>query len=302
MSYEGIVYAAAGGIATPTAPAAAHRCSAGTTTSWRSGCKRRRSRNRHRHGFELPDHVRQVADTVRHFVREELLPFERMVIRREAERGLADTPTLPPEVSAALDEKARALGLWGIDVPAVYGGQDLGTLVNCVVTEALKYSMVPFVLRPDSPNLHYLQQCASVPQIERYLRPDAAGPKRSCLALTEAGAGSDAGAITMRAVRRGDQWVHNGSRIFISNAKASDFIITMAVNEAEGGERLGIGAFLFDAGTPLTIPGSYPTIGDSHPCEVHYDDVTVGNDRSVIARDLLGHGGAKRWHDVPRPT
>lgn len=230
--------------------------------------------------FELPEHVRQVADTVRRFVRSELLPLEKTVIRREAERGLADTPIVPPEIGAELDRKARALGLWGIDVPAEYGGQDLGALVKCVVTEELKYSIVPFVLRPDSPNLYYLKQCARGPQIERYLLPYAAGEKKSCLALTEAGAGSDAGAITMRAVRRGDQWVLNGSKVFISNARSSDFIITMAVAETEAGERLGISAFLVDRDTPgLTIPGSYPTIGDYHPYEVHYDNVTVGNDQ-----------------------
>lgn len=236
--------------------------------------------------FELPEHVRQVADTVRRFVRSELLPLEKTVIRREAERGLADTPIVPPEIGAELDRKARALGLWGIDVPAEYGGQDLGALVKCVVTEELKYSIVPFVLRPDSPNLYYLKQCARGPQIERYLLPYAAGEKKSCLALTEAGAGSDAGAITMRAVRRGDQWVLNGSKVFISNARSSDFIITMAVAETEAGERLGISAFLVDRDTPgLTIPSSYPTIGDYHPYEVHYDNVTVGNDQ------LLGELG-----------
>ena len=230
--------------------------------------------------FELPEHVRQVADTVRRFVRSELLPLEKTVIRREAERGLADTPIVPPEIGAELDRKARALGLWGIDVPAEYGGQDLGALVKCVVTEELKYSIVPFVLRPDSPNLYYLKQCARGPQIERYLLPYAAGEKKSCLALTEAGAGSDAGAITMRAVRRGDQWVLDGSKVFISNARSSDFIITMAVAETEAGERLGISAFLVDRDTPgLTIPSSYPTIGDYHPYEVHYDNVTVGDDQ-----------------------
>lgn len=230
--------------------------------------------------FELPEEVVQVRDTVRRFVREELLPLEPTVIRREAERGLQDTPLLPPEVAAALDAKAKALGLWGIDVPAEFGGQDLGALVKCVVTEELKYSIVPFVLRPDSPNLHYLQHCARGPQIERYLLPYAAGAKRSCLALTEAGAGSDAGAITMRAVRRGDRWVLNGSKIFISNAKTSDFIITMCVAESESGERLGISAFLVDAGAPgLTIPGSYPTIGEYHPYEVHYANVEVGDDQ-----------------------
>lgn len=230
--------------------------------------------------FELPEHVRQVADTVRRFVRTELLPLEKTVIRREAERGLADTPIVPPEIGAELDRKARALGLWGIDVPAEYGGQDLGALVKCVVTEELKYSIVPFVLRPDSPNLYYLKQCARGPQIERYLLPYAAGEKKSCLALTETGAGSDAGAITMHAVRRGDQWVLNGSKVFISNARSSDFIITMAVAETEAGERLGISAFLVDRDTPgLTIPSSYPTIGDYHPYEVHYDNVTVGDDQ-----------------------
>lgn len=230
--------------------------------------------------FELPDDVVQVRDSVRRFVREELLPLERTVIRREAERGLADTPILPPDVAAALDAKAKALGLWGIDVPAQFGGQDLGALVKCVVTEELKYSIVPFVLRPDSPNLHFLQQCARGPQIERYLLPYAAGDRKSCLALTEAGAGSDAGAIAMRAVRIRGGWRLNGSKTFISNAKSSDFIITMAVAESETGERLGISAFLVDRDAPgLTIPASYPMIGEYHPYEVHYADVEVADDQ-----------------------
>lgn len=230
--------------------------------------------------FELPEEVAQVRDTVRRFVREELVPLERMVIQREAERGLADTPILPPEVSAALDDKAKALGLWGIDVPAQYGGQDLGALVKCVVTEELKYSIVPFVLRPDSPNLHFLQQCARGPQIERYLLPYASGEKKSCLALTEAGAGSDAGAIAMRATRVDGGWRLNGSKTFISNAKSSDFIITMAVAESANGERLGISAFLVDRDAPgVSIPTSYPMIGEYHPYEIHYDDVVVSDDQ-----------------------
>ncbi len=230
--------------------------------------------------FELPEDVVQVRDSVRRFVRDELLPLERLVIRREAERGLADTPIVPPDVAAALDAKAQALGLWGIDVPARFGGQDLGALVKCVVTEELKYSIVPFVLRPDSPNLHFLQQCARGPQIERYLLPYAAGEKKSCLALTEAGAGSDAGAIAMRAVRIPGGWRLIGSKTFISNAKSSDFIITMAVAESETGERLGISAFLVDRDTPgLTIPASYPMIGEYHPYEIHFDNVEVTDDQ-----------------------
>jgi (R)-benzylsuccinyl-CoA dehydrogenase len=226
--------------------------------------------------FELPDDVVQVRETVQRFVREELLPLERDVIRREAERGLADTPILAPDTSAALDETARALGLWGIDVPEAYGGQALGALVKCVVTEHLKYSIVPFVLRPDSPNLHFLQECARGEQIERYLVPYAMGEKKSCLALTEPGAGSDAGAIAMRARRCGDRWVLNGTKTFISNARSADFIITLAVAEDGDGTRRGITAFLVDREAPgLSIPGSYPMIGEYHPYEVHYKNVTL---------------------------
>lgn len=230
--------------------------------------------------FDLPEDVVQVRDSVRRFVRDELVPLEPLVIRREAERGLTDAPILPPDVSVALDAKARALGLWGIDVPVQFGGQDLGALVKCVVTEELKYSIVPFVLRPDSPNLHFLQQCARGPQIERYLLPYASGAKKSCLALTESGAGSDAGAIAMRATRIDGGWRLNGSKTFISHAKSSDFIITMAVAESATGERLGISAFLVDRDTPgVTIPASYPMIGEYHPYEIHYGDVVVSDDQ-----------------------
>jgi (R)-benzylsuccinyl-CoA dehydrogenase len=158
------------------------------------------------------------------------------------------------------------------------------------VTEELKYSIVPFVLRPDSPNLHFLQQCAQGPQIERYLLPYARGEKTSCLALTEPGAGSDAGGIAMRAARIPGGWRLNGSKTYISNAKSADFIITMAVAESETGERLGISAFLVDRQTPgLTIPTSYPMIGEYHPYEVHYDNVEV-TDEQVLGE--IGHAFA----------
>lgn len=229
--------------------------------------------------FELPEEVRQIRDTVRRFVREDLMPHESLVVRNEAARGLSDAPIVPPELAATLDAKARALGLWGIDVPERFGGQGLGALVKCVVTEELKYSIVPFVLRPDSPNLHFLQECARGGQVENYLLPYARGEKKSCLALTEAGAGSDAGAIAMRALRRGDTWVLSGTKTFISNARSADFIITLAVAELEGGAKRGITAFLVDREAPgLSIPASFPMIGEYHPYEVHYDDVVVGDD------------------------
>jgi (R)-benzylsuccinyl-CoA dehydrogenase len=163
-----------------------------------------------------------------------------------------------------------------MDVPEEFGGQDLGALAKIVAIEQLKLSIVPFVLPPDSPNLHFLKDCCKGDQVERYLLPYATGAKKSCLALTEPGAGSDAGAISMKAERRNGKWLLNGTKIFISGAKDADFIITIAVTDPAKKSRGGMTAFLVDKGTPgLTIPASYPMIGEYHPYEVHYENVVL---------------------------
>ena len=226
--------------------------------------------------FDLPEDIRMIRDSVRRFAREKLVPLELTVIRREAERGFSDAALLPAEDAARLHEEAKEIGLWGMDVPAEFGGQDLGALAKIIAIEQIKYSIVPFVLPPDSPNLHFLKDCCRGEQIERYLLPYASGEKKSCLALTEAGAGSDAGGISMRATRRNGKWLLNGTKIFISNAKDADFIITIAVTDPAKKTRGGMTAFLVDKGTPgLSIPASYPMIGEYHPYQVHYDSVEL---------------------------
>jgi (R)-benzylsuccinyl-CoA dehydrogenase len=235
--------------------------------------------------FDLPEDVRMIRDVVARFTRDKLLPLEPVVIRREAERGFTDTALLPPETLKKLQDEAKEIGLWGMDVPAEFGGQEIGALAKIVAIEQLKHSIVPFVLPPDSPNLHLLKECCTGDQIERYLLPYASGAKKSCLALTEPGAGSDAGGISMKAERRNGKWVLNGTKIFISNAKDADFIITIAVTDPAMKSRGGMTAFLVDKGTPgLTIPASYPMIGEYHPYEVHYENVEL--DDSHVLGDV----------------
>ncbi|QET06131.1 acyl-CoA dehydrogenase [Cupriavidus pauculus] len=230
--------------------------------------------------FELPEDTRMVRDTVSRFVRNELIPHEALIIRREAERGFTDTPLIPPELDAKLQHTAREIGLWGIDVPEEYGGQEFGMLAKCVVIEELKHSIVPFVLPPESPNLYLLRELCVGSQIDRYLLPYARGEKKSCIALTEPGAGSDAGAIKTRAERRNGKWVINGTKIFISNARRADFMIVLAVTDPSRGAHGGMSAFLVDKGTPgLTVPTGYPMIGEYHPYEVVFDNVEVGDEQ-----------------------
>lgn len=229
--------------------------------------------------FQSSDTIRMIRDTVRAFTNNELIPLESVVIQREADRGMRDDPLIPPETDALLGEKAREIGLWGIDVPEEYGGQDFGMLAKCVVTEELKRSIVPFIPPPDSPNLYLLKELCVGSQITNYLEPYARGEKKSCIALSEEGAGSDAGAIKTRAERKNGKWVINGAKMWISNARRADFMIVVAVTDPEKGKRGGMTAFLVDRDTPgLTVPTSYPMIGEYHPYQVFLDNVELGDE------------------------
>jgi len=230
--------------------------------------------------FTLPEELRMLRDTVARFVREELLPLERDVIKREAERGLTDAPLIDPDVEQELNRKAKAIGLYGIDVPEEYGGQNLGMLAKAVVIEELKTSIVPFVLPPDSPNLWMLRETCKGGQIEKYLLPYASGDKKSAIAITEPGAGSDPAGMKTRAEYKNGKWLLNGQKIWISHARPADFMIVMAVTDPAKGSRGGITAFLVDKGTRgLSIPSVFNTMGEHAPYAVFLDNVELSDDQ-----------------------
>jgi (R)-benzylsuccinyl-CoA dehydrogenase len=230
--------------------------------------------------FTLPEELRMLRDTVARFVREELLPLERDVIKREAERGLTDAPLIDPEVEKELNRKAKEIGLYGIDVPEEYGGQNLGMLAKAVVIEELKTSIVPFVLPPDSPNLWMLRETCKDDQISKYLLPYASGEKKSAIAISEPGAGSDPAGMKTRAEYKNGKWVLNGQKIWISHARHADFMIVMAVTDPAKGSRGGMTAFLVDKGTKgLSIPSVFNTMGEHAPYAVFLDNVELSDDQ-----------------------
>ena len=230
--------------------------------------------------FTLPEELRMLRDTVARFTRDELLPLEKEVIRREAERGLTDAPLITPDVEKHLDDKAKAIGLYGIDVPEEYGGQNLGMLAKAVVIEELKTSITPWVLPPDSPNLFMLKETCKGDQIKKYFIPYANGEKKSAIAITEPGAGSDPAGMKTRAEYKNGKWVINGQKIFISNARKADFTIVMAVTDAAKGSRGGITAFLVDKGAKgMSIPTVLNTIGEHTPYGVFFDNLELSDDQ-----------------------
>jgi alkylation response protein AidB-like acyl-CoA dehydrogenase len=115
---------------------------------------------------------------------------------------------------------------------------------------------------------------ASDLQIDRYVSGLVEGRLIGAQANTEPHAGSDLKTIRTRAVRSGDEWVLNGSKVFITNAPIADVILVLAVTEPDAG-RQGMGFFVIDAGTPgMTVAAPARKMGASASptAEVFFDD------------------------------
>jgi (R)-benzylsuccinyl-CoA dehydrogenase len=245
--------------------------------------------------FALPYEIRAIRENAQAFTNKELIPLEQQVIEGEMNRGMDTVPfkpepgkhytndpdgALPYETYERLVERARHMGLWGLDVPEELGGNAISVLGKMIVHEEIHHSLVPFTLPPDSPNLHWMMAVCTPEQRERYLKPYAAGEISACLAATEPNAGADVSGIQAYATRRGDKWILNGRKMFINRADWSSFMIVLAKTDRELGPRGGITAFLVDRGTPgVTIQRRIATIVAERPCEITFDDVELGDEQ-----------------------
>jgi acyl-CoA dehydrogenase len=225
--------------------------------------------------FALSDEHRMLKDLVARFVKDELLPLEAGVLEREASgQGLG----IGAAEHARLDEKSKALGLWGLDAPEDVGGSDLPSMAMVGVEEEMGKTVTPYTLPPDSPNLRMLMATVTDRQREAYLAPYVRGETVSAIGISEPGAGADPAGMITRAVKDGDakdaDWVINGRKIWISRAADADFTIVMAVTDKE--KRRGISAFLVDKGTPgFNVLRRIPMIGGAATYEIALEDCRV---------------------------
>tara|TARA_A100001037_G_scaffold171601_1_gene154180 strand:+ start:293 stop:1456 length:1164 start_codon:yes stop_codon:yes gene_type:complete len=225
--------------------------------------------------FEVPEEARMLADLVRRFVEDELMPLEPAVLEREAAGGHA---SLTEEELAPLYAKCKELGLWGLDVPEKIGGADVGLIAKLCVQEELSKTVTPFIFPPDSPNLHMMMAVANEDQKARYLEPYAAGETISAIAISEPNAGGDPAGMMTKAERKGDEWVINGRKIWISRVKNADFTIVMAVTDQEKRSRGGITAFLVDRDTPgFIIEREIKMLAGRRTYEVVFEDCRVAH-------------------------
>jgi (R)-benzylsuccinyl-CoA dehydrogenase len=232
-----------------------------------------------------------VRARARSFVTEDLWPLEQKVLRREMssreepfvpQRGIRyrcdPLGVITPGEYDQLLAAASARGLAGLEVSRDLGGQALPVIDKLGVVEEMGKTIVPFVLPPDAPNLHWLEAACSAEQRERYLAPYARGELRSGLALSEEAAGSDVSGIQTRATRTADGWVLNGRKKWIGSADWADFLIVVAVTDEAKGTRGGMTAFLVDRDTPgVVIERRLLTISYQRPCELRLEGVRLGD-------------------------
>ncbi len=220
--------------------------------------------------FELPEDVQSVREMVRDFAESEIRPIAARI---------DETHEFPAENT----KKMAELGLLGMFVPEQWGGAGMTYLAYVVAIEELSRVCASHGVIASVNNslvCYPLLQYADDAQKKRWLVPLAKGELLGAYCLTEPQAGSNAANQQTTAVLDGDQWVLNGSKIFITNAGPADVLITYAATDKAKGPK-GISAFIVPADTPGVRKGKKEMklgIHASDTREVYYENARIPKD------------------------
>ncbi len=239
--------------------------------------------------WELPHEFRAMRDTARRFMREEILPEEAKVDH--------DATKLPKEVLKPLQKRARGLGFWNVELPSEWGGAGLNLLGQAVVAEESSqckmgaYIPACHAFGWDPPNAIFLGR---KDQIERYAVPVLESGDKTFVAISEPSGGSDPGrAIQTRAERKGDRYILNGTKTWISGVGESDWGLVFARTGPSRG-RDGVTAFIVEKSFKGFSHKPIPVIRSYSPYEISLA-------RLRGARPKTGSATRARASSSPRP-
>jgi acyl-CoA dehydrogenase len=233
--------------------------------------------------FEIPEELRAMVDTVKRFVKQDLEPISQQV---------EDEDQIPEDVVQTM----RDLGLFGLSLPAQYGGLEIGTLGECLVYEELTKVNFCFRTRIGTNNGIGSQGIVidgTEEQKHRYLPRLASGEWTACFALTEPEAGSDAANIQTTAELKGDLWVLNGRKHFITNGSIANLATVFAVTDKQKRAKGGITAFLVEKGYEGFSVGTVERkmgMRGSHTCELIFDNCRVPKENVIGGDAMVGKG------------
>jgi alkylation response protein AidB-like acyl-CoA dehydrogenase len=194
--------------------------------------------------FSLTDEQVLLRKSIREFAEAEIRPH----VMEWDEAQHFPTELLP---------KLAALGLMGIQFPDAYGGAEMSAVDYCICIEEIARvdpSVSLSVAAHNGLGAAHISMFGSEAQKQKYLAPLAKGETLAAWGLTEPGSGSDAGAMRTVAVKDGDGWVLNGSKMFITHGTSADTLVIMAVTDRAKGAK-GISAFILERGMGGLVAG-----------------------------------------------
>ena len=187
--------------------------------------------------FDLGETADQLRTSVRGLTADEIAP-------------IADQIDKTNEFPRQLWPKLGALGLHGITVEEEYGGSGLGYLEHCIAMEEISRGSASIGLSYGAHSnlcVNQIRRNGSEAQKRKYLPKLISGEHVGALAMSESGAGSDVVSMTLRADKKGDRYVLNGTKFWITNGPCADTLVVYAKTDAKAGPR-GITAFLIEKG------------------------------------------------------
>lgn len=223
--------------------------------------------------LKLPEELVALRKTVREFCEAEVKPYA---------RAWDETETFPHETVRKLGE----LGLLGMSVPEEYGGVGLGALgIATVVEEIARYdgSLALTVASHNGLCTNHIRWFGNEEQKKRWLPKLASGEALGAWALSEPGSGSDAAGLQTTAVRKGDRWVLNGSKMWITQGTVGGIYVVLASTNREKKQK-GITAFLVEPGTKgfKTVPIKHKLgMRSSDTAELVFEDCEIPDENRV---------------------
>jgi acyl-CoA dehydrogenase len=241
--------------------------------------------------FTLTPEQEQLKQTARDFARKEIIPVAGKYDELE-------------QVPFGLMRKAWELGLMNFEVPQEYGGLGLSVLDTILCLEELNYacSGVATIVAVNDLAMTPLLLAGTDAQKKEYLGRLVNDGVFAAYALTEPGAGSDAAALSTTYVDDGDHWILNGSKVFISNASISNWMIVFATKD-KAMRHQGISCFVIDTETPgCKTRKMTGKLGQrcADTSEVVFEDCRIPK-QALVGREGEGFKIAMRTFDRTRP-
>ncbi len=240
-----------------------------------------------RMNFTIPEEYLELQKNLTDFIERELRPREETELDKEKD-------DIPVELRDEIRRRSAELGFYAADFPEDLGGSGLPQLGMVLLREAAARSgcrLASFTTYgPEGPTGLLLS--ATDEQKKKYLVPLINAEKSMCFALTEPDAGSDAQNIRTTAVRKGDHWVLNGTKHFITNGKHADFALVFASNDRERRAQGGITAFIVEKGTPGFSVGRLQVgmLEGEGQFELIFDDCRVSEEQILGGPGNVGMG------------